>query len=212
MKEVNWQMKEKFVFPKEMGRPETAESIQITPRYTVEEFEGRPKLTGIYHIALSVNLAEAPEETVEIEEAILIDDLEIEGSQGYFEYALPFNIDFPPEAENPVDLVVENPTYEATDGYLAMIWDVLCTYEEAGIEKASKKVTTEKEEVVQRAEAVATDNHEEQVVAPNESTEQPKAPVETTVFTKEGDEVLAFIAQLEDGVSTTSFRLNDVFV
>lgn len=216
MKEVNWQMKEHFVFPKEIGQPESAENIKITPQFTAEEFEGRPKLTGIYHIAVDVNLTENPEETVKHDEAILIDDLDINEKSGYFEYALPFNIDFPPEAENPVDLTVKNPTYEVTDGHLAMIWDVYCTYEEAGIQQDVKATTAAVEHEKVKAEQVV-EEEPEQTIAENESTseevqETSKVVQETTSFTNNGDEVLDFIAQLEDGISTTSFRLNDVFV
>lgn len=231
MKEVNWQMKESFAFPNEIGQPESAENIKITPRFTVEEFEGRPKLTGIYHIAVNVNLTESSKEMPPVDDAILIDDLDINEGSGYFEYALPFNIDFPPEAETPVELKVENPAYEVESGQLAMIWDVKCAYTEAGIGQSKEQPTIEKEtasadekvepstKTVEKPKVESSPElHSEQKVEvaskPNRESvsETAKAPVETTVFTDSDDEVLDFIAQLEDDVSTTSFRLNDVFV
>lgn len=224
MTEVNWQMRELFMFPHEIGQPVSAENIKITPQFTAEEFEGRPKLTGIYHIAVDVNLTNDSQETVQLDDAILIDDLDIKETNGYFEYALPFNIDFPPEAENPVSLKVVNPTYEVTDGHLAMIWDVICTYEETGIGQSSSEAKLPAEsnssKLAKTEDVVeSTPEAKEQTIAKQETetakildTEQPKAVQETTGVTSDGDEVLDFIAQLEDGISTTSFRLNDVFV
>lgn len=211
MKEVEWQMKEDFSFPKEIGQPESAENIKITPRFTVEEFEGRPKLTGIYHIAVDVNLADQPTEMVSVDDAILIDDLEINGQSGYFEYALPFNIDFPPEAKDPVHLKVENPNYEVDAGHLSMIWDVKCTYTEAGIEKSRAQQASDEETVLKEAEDVQ-EKVVEQASADDLKAESVSKHVKATGFSESGDEVIDFITQLEDGVSTTSFRLNDVFV
>lgn len=228
MKEVNWQMKENFAFPSEIGQPESAENIRITPRFTVEEFEGRPKVTGIYHIALDVQLTDAQHEVLQFEDAILIDDLEINEGTGYFEYALPFNIDFPPEAETPVDFKVENPSYEIEGVHLAMIWDVKCAYTEAGIGKIQEQPQEKTETASNDAKAVGnsevfeskseqtveatTEKNAEQESEATSKQAVAKAPVETTVFADNGDEVLDFIAELEDGVSTTSFRLNDIFV
>lgn len=209
MKEVNWQMKESFVFPAEMGQPKSVRDVKVIPRYTADEVEGRPKLTGIYHLAVDVNLTEEKREAVPADESILIDDLEIDGKTGYFEYALPFNIDFPPEAESPVDLKVLNPVTEVNDaGHLIMAWEVACTYQEAGIEQSQKQA--EQQETLENEpaseELTETTDSEVALVA-----EKHEAAVETTTFS-EGDEVLDFISQLEDGVSATSFRLNDVLV
>lgn len=209
MKEVNWQMQESFVFPADIGQPKSVRDVKVIPRYTAEEVEGRPKLTGIYHLAVDVNLTESKKEVVPGEESILIDDLEIDGQTGYFEYALPFNIDFPPEAESPVELKVLSPTSEVNnEGNMIMTWEVACTYQEAGIGQSRNQTE------LQASGETAALSSEENETADSEValvSEKHEAAVETTTFT-ENDEVLDFIAQLEDGVSATSFKLNDVLV
>lgn len=215
-------MKEHFVFPAEIGQPTGAENIQVTPRFTAETVEGRPKLTGIYHIATTVNVTGKKIEAYEVGEATVIDDLDLTENNGYFEYALPFNIDFPPEAENPVDLKTLNPSYEINNNQLAIVWEVACTYEEAGIEQQNEKVQKEQnreasEEKVTAQETVRQEV-EEEVAQREEKQEQEQTisksaeVVVATNSTSQNDEVLDFIAELEDGISATSFKLNDVFV
>src|SRR5690625_754047 len=99
MKNVKWQMKENFAFPSAVGKPLSAENLKVTPRFTLEKVEGRPKLTGIYHLAVNLNLSTEKSADRKVGDAILIDDVDINGNTGYFEYAVPFNIDFPPEAD-----------------------------------------------------------------------------------------------------------------
>lgn len=209
MKEVNWQMKESFVFPADMDQPKSVRDVKVIPRYTAEEVEGRPKLTGIYHLAVDVDLTKERKEAVPADESILIDDLDIDGQTGYFEYALPFNIDFPPEAESPVELKVVNPASAVNDkGHLVMTWEVACTYQEAGIQQSNKDAERQAalEDETVSSETKETSDSEVALV-----TEEGEAAVETTTFS-ESDEVLDFIGQLEDGVSATSFKLNDILV
>ncbi len=224
MKQVNWYMKESFVFPAEIGQPTKAEEIQVTPRFTAETVEGRPKLTGIYHLAVTVNLTGEKVESYDVGESVVIDDLDLNENNGYFEYALPFNIDFPPEAENPVDIETLNPSFEVQGHHLSVLWEVSCTYAEAGIAQENKKAQKVKEEaqeevVVAKEEPVESkqeaQNSEEQEVQNQEESEATSKSAEVVVATSastQDDEVLDFIAELEDGISATSFRLNDVLV
>lgn len=199
MKQVSWRMEEAFVFPAEIGQPTAAKEIQVTPRFTAETVEGRPKLTGIYHLAVHVNLNDKTVENDDIGESILIEDLDLNGKTGYFEYAVPFNIDFPPEAENPVDIQTLNPSYDVKDHHLSIVWDVECTYEEAGIQQQNERTKNEQTIEAERAKE-------------NNPISKSTEVVTATVPTAQGDEVLGFIAELEDGVSATSFRLNDILV
>ena len=57
MKKVQWQMKEKFVFPI-CGNPTGAETVKVTPRFTEERTDDAVRLTGIYHIAANVTFEE----------------------------------------------------------------------------------------------------------------------------------------------------------
>ncbi|AOV07581.1 hypothetical protein [Sporosarcina ureilytica] len=265
MKNVKWQMKENFAFSPEIGFPASADQLKVTPRFTLEKVEGRPKLTGIYHLAVNVNLEERTNGHSEVNEAILIDDLDIDGKTGYFEYAVPFNIDFPPEADDPIDIKTLNTTHEIDkNGCLSIIWDVECSYKEVGIHQTQREEQKEKqsakavnseadkkeafvEEKQTKAAKKEADAEEKQTKAANEQKQKEASAKEEFTATKEstehqteteaaaasiesepvrntsqvvvenssfseGDEVLSFISELEDGISTTGFRLNDVFV
>lgn len=252
-------MQEHFTFPNKFGQPTATEEIKVTPRFTAETVEGRPKLTGIYHLAVTVNFNKEQIENHEVGEAVVIDDLDMNGNNGYFEYAVPFNIDFPPEAEDPVNVKALNPSYEINNHQLSILWDVTCTYEEAGIQQQveeaqanaaqsknekvaedsgeTTKVSQQQEEAQQKQVAanVTEPQSEEVTESPRETQEDSQNQVAQTeevvdheeenepisqtaevaigtVSTSAGDEVLDFIAELEDGISATSFRLNDIFV
>lgn len=256
-------MKEHFTFPSAFGQPTATKEIKVTPRFTAETVEGRPKLTGIYHLAVTVDFDEEQTEAVEVNEAVIvIDDLDMNGSTGYFEYAVPFNIDFPPEAQDPVTIKTLKPSHEIKDHQLAIVWDVACTYVEAGIQqrvekaqadaaqpkseqvketsdettKATKKKaqtvtstnekveektneTAQKQEVQQKQETVEAPEVQENQGTQEATIEEEHKPISQpaevaigTVASSEEDEVLDFIAELEDGISATSFRLNDIFV
>ena len=131
MKTVQWQMKENFVFPASTGLPTGAETVKVTPRFTIDRKNESVRLTGIYHLAVNVQLN--LEVTIErnIESAIFIDDVDLDGNLGYFEYAVPFNIDLPPEANDPLNIVTTNATCELDgQGAIGIIWDVECSYRE----------------------------------------------------------------------------------
>lgn len=240
MKEVKWQMKEQFTFPSKFGQPTSTEEVKVTPRFTEETVEGRPKLTGIYHLAVTVNFDKEETSKGETTDAVVIDDLDMKETTGYFEYAVPFNIDFPPEARDPVTIQTVKPSAEINNNQLAIIWEVACTYEEVGIHQQAEKIKTPKEtseQVTEKQSEQTNASQKQQVQAetevekPTKTEEASKSEVEEvtndkanepisrskevaieTVSTSEGDEVLDFIAELEDGVSATSFRLNDIFV
>ncbi len=108
MKTVQWQMKEDFVFPESTGTPMGTESVRVTPRFTIDRSNESVRMTGIYHLAVNVNLTWRHLEKKQVESAILIDDVELNGNLGYFEYAVPFNIDLPPEANDPLNIVTAN--------------------------------------------------------------------------------------------------------
>lgn len=219
-------MKEHFVFPAEIGQPTGAENIKVTPRFTAETVEGRPKLTGIYHIATTVNVTGKKVEAYEVGEATVIDDLDLNENKGYFEYALPFNIDFPPEAENPVNLKTLNPSHEINKNQLAIVWEVACTYEEAGIQEQKKEAENKQNEEASEENLTAQETAQQEIqeeVAQKEEQKEEKQEkqqatsksaevVVATSATTQNDEVLDFIAELEDGISATSFKLNDIFV
>lgn len=205
MREIQWQLKETFTFPDAAGKPISADLVQVTPRYTVDRSEDSVKLTGIYHITARVDLDKENNAVKPNESAILIDDIELE--TGYFEYAAPFNIDLPPEANDPLKMNTSNANSEIDDaGNFSVIWDVQCTYKEI-------VVVMDQEESAEIPEKV------EQKTSKKSIEEQPQVDIEETVaihestsFSHNEDEALSFIAELDDGISKTLFRSNDVLV
>ena len=206
MKQVEWSMKETFAFAQNIGRATSAKKIQVTPRYNEEAYEGRPKLTGIYHLAVTAHLSKKPLQLEEDSEVIVIDDVDAKDGTGYFEYAVPFTIDFPPEAENPVSLQTVKPNYEIDDGgCLVIVWDVQCTYHEEGIEKQRQQ---DQEKQMETSHADEAEVEAKKPVVIEETSEK----VMQVASASSDDDVLQFMGELEDGISKTSFRLNDIFV
>lgn len=202
MKTVQWDVKESFVFPEDAGLPSGVETVNVTPMFTVDRTDEAVRLSGIYHIAANIALDEEKKRTFDVETAILIDDVEVEAGKGYFEYAVPFNIDLPPEARDPIEVITQNTLCKVDgQGSFAITWDVECSY----LEK-KEEVAANVEEVDADAQAVVKETKVEEVVAVVST-----AALENTAFSDE-DEALSFIAGLEDGFSSTSYRSNDIFV
>ena len=208
MKKVQWQMKENFIFPSSTGMPTGTEKLDVTPRFTIDRTSDNLRMTGIYHVAANVEFEAEVSRESEIDTATLIEDVDVTGNLGYFEYAVPFNIDLPPEAADPLNLVTLNPSHKVDEkGQLEVIWDVECTYNEVVVvpdQVAAEAAEQEEAKVLAKAEddALQTEKQvetESQVVVGN------------TAFSDD-DEVLSFISELDDDISTTLFRLNDVLV
>ncbi|MCZ2259808.1 hypothetical protein [Sporosarcina sp. G11-34] len=234
MKTVQWQMQENFKFPASTGVPTGVETVKVTPRFTIDRTEASVRLTGIYHLAVNVEFdGEVNElsERIEDEDVIFIDDVDTQGETGYFEYAIPFNIDLPPEADDPLNIVTTNAVCEQNgQGALGLIWDVECSYRQviivqeespeqksahaeakltakADLEAEEKSEPEKESKVVLKTESAAESKTENEPVL--EQEEATEILLETVSFT-EKDEVLAFLMGLEDAYSATSFRSNDV--
>ncbi|MFD1927275.1 hypothetical protein ACFSFY_04260 [Sporosarcina siberiensis] len=188
MKKVQWEMNEKFIFPEAAGLPTGAGMVKVTPRFLEEATEDAVRLKGIYHIAANVTFEEGEYSLEDYSKAILIDDVDLNEQMGYFEYAVPLNIDLPSEAGEPLEVHVSNARCTVNgQGVCEINWDVECSYKE--IEVVEELVLDEVEEVSKAAVAI----------------------LETSLVHDE-DEVLLFLSELEDGVTSTIFRSNDVFV
>ncbi|WP_342505320.1 hypothetical protein [Sporosarcina sp. FSL K6-2383] len=231
MEKKQWTMQEDFIFPADAGVPAGAELLQVTPMYTEERTADSVRLTGVYHIAANVVFDEGERAEEFLDSAILIDDVDLQGEAGYFEYAVPLHIDLPLEVVSPLQVVTTATSIESDgQGSFSVVWDVECSYEEvlaqieeqvAQVEEPAIVVLAEElvEELVEADDsfALATVMAEEVEVDDAEAVVAVATPIATqqqqasTSF-NEMDEALAFIAGLEDGVSTTSFRSNDVFV
>ena len=169
MKKKLWTMQEDFIFPENAGVPAGAELVNVTPRYTEERTEDAVRLTGIYHIAANVQFEEGERGSGALDTAILIDDVELDGNGGYFEYAVPLHIDLPPEVGSPLQVVTTSTTNELDgQGSFSVVWDVECSYKEAvaQVEKpASIALTEEPSAKEEKSNAVA-----EKPAAPSEKS------------------------------------------
>lgn len=157
MKKVDWQVKENFVFPAAAGMPTEAETINVTPRFTITRTSEAVRLTGIYHIAAHIKLDGEISREETVEEAVLIDDVDVQGETGYFEYAVPFHIDLPSEVKDPLKVVTTKAACEMDgQGAFAVVWDVECTYRrEEEAQDVNEESTVAKEEKVEAVQANA---------------------------------------------------------
>lgn len=210
MKKLQWTMEEVFYFPEEIGVPEEGSAVKVNAGFSENRTEDAVRLTGIYHVAAQVNFAEGDRAAEFSDEAVFVDDVELDGSSGYFEYAVPLYIDLPPEIEAPL-------TIEATDvsvrtdenGALAVKWNVTCTYGEK-----SEEVVAVAEPTPAPAPAAAVTVQEK---VPAVKVEVPvQRETEVAIHDSSSwnghDDVLSYIATLPDEWATTSFRSNDVFI
>ncbi|MCG7344990.1 hypothetical protein MHZ92_12660 [Sporosarcina sp. ACRSL] len=183
MKKLQWNMKEVFFFPEDVGVPKDVRTLKVKAGFTEKRSEDAVRLSGIYHIAAKVDFTEGERIEQIPRDVVYVDDVEMDGQAGYFEYAVPLYIDLPPEVEHPLRI-------EATDvkgffdgqGSFTVAWNVNCLYGQATPEQANKE-TEDSERVAQMEEskdkptaAKETAAKEEATVADNlESEEVAKA-------------------------------------
>lgn len=108
-------MQQRFSFPSNIGRPEEVVYLNVTPRYSSEVLAGQVALGGIYHVQAELKFCEGECER----EGVLIDDVDLEGKIGYFEYALPLELTLNGEEtvkdfrlENAVGTILSNGVFE----------------------------------------------------------------------------------------------------
>jgi len=125
MEEKVWTEAEGFAFPG-IGNVTGSELIQVKPVWQMVHETDSVRLEGVYHIASRLKFN--PEETNEFfGDNVLIDDVDLDGETGYFEYAVPFTINLPEDAGAP-RLVVQNERTLLKDGHCKICWDVSCSY------------------------------------------------------------------------------------
>ncbi|SOC02612.1 hypothetical protein SAMN05880501_10374 [Ureibacillus xyleni] len=132
MQNINWDMMTQFVFPEQLGLVEEVISCNIIPRWQQIETEDSIQLHGIYHITAVARFN--PNEIPQYSEGTLIEELEFDGNNGYFEYALPLNVDLPREKVAPTnkpELEIDNIQFLVYDGCSCTFkWEVNCSFEE----------------------------------------------------------------------------------
>ncbi|MDN4494531.1 hypothetical protein [Ureibacillus aquaedulcis] len=197
MQKINWDMMTQFVFPEQLGLVEEIVSVNIKPIWQQIETEDSVRLVGIYHIAAVARFN--PDELPEYSDGTLIEELEFEGNNGYFEYALPLEIDLPREKvayESSPEVYVNEVAHFVYDGTNCTFkWDVDCQFDEA-VEGALfqyqqapielEQIPLPQKPVLQEVESVVEVNLEESLLQetapvaerpPEESVLQKTAPV-----------------------------------
>lgn len=133
VQKINWDMMTQFVFPEQLGLVEEIVSVDIKPIWQQIETEDSVRLVGIYHIAAVARFN--PDELPEYSDGTLIEELEFEGNNGYFEYALPLEIDLPRDKvayDCTPDISVNDVAHFVYDGSNCTFkWDVDCQFNEA---------------------------------------------------------------------------------
>lgn len=136
---ITWQMQERFSFPTELGVPAEMTTVRITPQWHEEELTESIRLTGIYHIAAHVAFTDGEAKAAD---SVFIDQLDIGEMDGYFEYALPLEIDLAKDkARGDVLLHVAEIESVVEDGTSVVRWQMNCSYEEV-----AEQIIVEKEE------------------------------------------------------------------
>ena len=132
MQKINWDMMTQFVFPEQLGVVEEVVSVDVKPIWQQIETEDSLRLVGIYHIAAIARFN--PNELPETSDGTLIEELEFEGNNGYFEYALPLEVDLPRDkvASDSSPLVsINDVSHFVYDGSNCTFkWDVDCEFDE----------------------------------------------------------------------------------
>jgi len=204
MNKIAWEMNEQFNFPLQLGAIDEITSVQITPQWELQQFDESVRLTGIYHIAAKLCFDASKE--IEPSTGIFIDHLDVNGADGYFEYALPLEVDLPKEklSANDVKLGVDQVVCSINEGASCMLtWQVACRFNPAPVVEG--KLT---EQVTEQATEKVTEKVTEQV------TEQ-VAPVESPVVLAVAEKMEAtasddFYDELAEAYSLLNVRLNTV--
>lgn len=133
MEKVNWSFQEVFYFPESFGTPKGTTLVEVKPQFVFQQNDGYCCLNGIYHISASVLFEAGVCDHHAISEWVSIEDLEMKGESGYFEYAVPHSIELPPDYKDGQtfpELSISNILPIVTDeNTLQIKWDVACSYE-----------------------------------------------------------------------------------
>ncbi|MFJ8088877.1 valyl-tRNA synthetase [Lysinibacillus sp. NPDC095746] len=122
-------MSETFCFPG-YGSPTEIADVQIMPRWQTMQLEDSLRLMGIYHITAHVRFDfQDMKAFLDDEELVQIDALDIQGDTGYFEYAVPLNVDLPKEAAIE-DLMVKDVRPKLTNQMCQLEWTVTSIFNE----------------------------------------------------------------------------------
>ncbi|MEK5077489.1 alanine racemase [Solibacillus sp. FSL W7-1436] len=190
-----WEMKETFTFPKQLGNVQENSKIVVEPKWHEEISEDSVVVRGIYVVKGNIQFDHVARED-EIEDGIYIEHMDIEKDQGYFEYALPFSVDFPNDDIQTVSLRIEDIKVEPNNGYCSCSWAVHCDVEK----KVQAVAEVEKPAPVK--EVVVEQPKEEE-----KPRLQAEKEIESTQMPQTVPHELDFLEQLADAYSRVQIQL-----
>ncbi|PIC98767.1 hypothetical protein [Sporosarcina sp. P29] len=194
-----WTLQESFYFPAEYGAFAESAEVKVTPGFTEERTEEAIRLQGIYHIAANVVFDADKQVELATEDALVINDVEVENNKGYFEYAVPLNVDLPVELDGDLQLEVRDiKTATQEDGGLKLEWTVHLKQD-----KPVQEVVVIEEEPAAPEFVAASTSHMEFLANADRAIEQ---------VTNEMEDFLLYIAEMDDDVTRKIFHSNNVFV
>lgn len=198
-----WTLQESFYFPAEYGAFAESAEVKVTPGFTEERTEEAIRLQGIYHIAANVVFDADKQVELPAEDLLIINDVEVENSKGYFEYAVPLNVDLPAELDGNLQLEVQNiKTTSQEDGGLKLEWTVHLKQEQPVQEPVQEPVAIVEEPAEPQLTAAST-SHMQFLANADRALEQVHTEME---------DFLLYIAEMDDDVTRKIFHSNNVFV
>lgn len=222
MEPTQWTLSETFQFPAEYGKAVSAQEVNVTAGYTEQETEDAVRLSGVYLVKANVTFNGEGQEKDSLSEAVLIDDVDVEEQTGYFEYAVPLLVDFPSSGGNFEANVIDTTASATDDGELVIMWTVEATQKEVQQPAATAPVKPQENAVAYQekpaakqsdtAETAEQVTQEESAVARYTDDDSSSSPRFTAIDSVSDNEMVGFFSNLEDDVTITTFRLNDVFV
>ncbi|MFF2755075.1 hypothetical protein ACFVR1_15150 [Psychrobacillus sp. NPDC058041] len=208
-----WDVKEQFLFPKSFGIPKEVKKVEVTPQYEHKVTGDSIQIMGIYHITCHVEFEEGEHAHHATSEFTQIEDLDVQGEVGYFEYAVPMSVDIAKDkvktGSSPTLNVKHVNTNTTEHASIEIAWLVRCEYE-APEEKKMEVVQELVKEVKKEAE------HKVQHEVEHELKQEVKQTIPKETEHVESSNVveseLQFIFNLDDGMSKLTFPSNYVSI
>lgn len=184
-----WEMSEIFTFPKHLGNVLANSKIEVVPKWHEELNEDSVMLRGIYVLKGKIQFDHIAREE-DIDEGVYIEHIDIEKDHGYFEYALPFEVDFPNDDIETVALRINEVKIEPNNGCCLCSWDVYCDVE--------KKV-----QAIEEIEVIAELLQQPVVEEVHDIQHQQETSPQEQLVTEELD----FLEQLADAYSSVKITI-----
>lgn len=208
MEVKTWDVKEQFLFPQSFGIPKDIKDAVVTPQIEQKETDDSIQIVGIYHITCHVEFEEGEHTHHGESEFTQIEDLEVQGEIGYFEYAVPMSVEILKSKVEPGSsptLNVQQIKYKTAEhASIEISWSVQCEFETA-------------KPVVLEMPKLEVDVPQKEIEIPKQAVEIPKQEIEVQaveeaiVIPKEQSE-LQFIFDLDDGYTKHTFPSNNILV